>query len=319
MNKEVSDEEYPLIPKTGHLLLALVVFFVVFAGCKPVDRERDGKFLIVTTTNILADAVRVIVQDSAEVQSLMAIGVDPHLYKASQRDLDKLFDADLVIYQGLHLEGKMNEVLRKFARNNPVISVEEKLSPTLLIEDEEFGGTYDPHIWFDPRIWKEVLRNLTGQLVEQKPDWEVYLGENLKQYEQQLDSVHVALQQKIEELPEDRRILVTAHDAFAYFGNAYGLEVRGLQGLSTLAEPGLNDVSKLVNFITENRIRAIFSEQSISPRGVKALVEGCRRRGHEVKLAGPLYTDSLGDKEGPAGTYLAMLMYNMETIVENLK
>jgi len=298
-------------------IIILITFFSV--SCKPIDNSEQGRFHIVTTTNILADAVQVLVRDSADVESLMAVGVDPHLYKTSQRDLDKLFSADLVIYQGLFLEGKMNEVLRKFARTNPVLSVESFLSPALLLRDEAFENHVDPHIWFSPEIWKEVMRGLAAELTIRYPQWEDYLQQNLREYEQHMDALDRELQEKVRELPEDRRILVTAHDAFAYFGKAYGLEVKGLQGLSTLSEPGLNDVTRLVQYITANRIRAIFSEQSISPRGVKALVEGCRRNGHEVILAGPLYTDSLGEPTGPAGNYLDMLRYNMETIVENLK
>ena len=303
------------------VLVKNIIFLtlLVSAACKPIDTRENQKYLVVTTTNILADAVKVLVRDSAEVQSLMAVGVDPHLYKTSQRDLDKLFEADLVIYQGLFLEGKMNEVLRKFARTNPVLAVEEFLSPSLLLKDEAFETSVDPHIWFDTRIWKEVLRGLAKQLAEENPQWEEYLAKNLLEYEQELDSLDEELRKMIAGLPPENRILVTAHDAFAYFGRAYGLEVKGLQGLSTLSEPGLNDVSKLVQFITEKRIPAIFSEQSISPRGVRALVEGCRRYGHEVILAGPLYTDSLGEPDGPAGNYLDMLKYNMETIVENLR
>jgi len=295
------------------------MILLLMVSCKPVEERSNQKYHIVTTTNILADAVKVLVRDSAEVESLMAIGVDPHLYKTSQRDLDKLFDSDLVIYQGLFLEGKMNEVLRKFARTNAVMSVESFLSPTLLLRDEAFENSVDPHIWFDPSIWKEVMRGLAAELIRINPQWDTYLQQNLKEYEEQMDTLDMELKKMIEELPEDRRILVTAHDAFAYFGEAYGLEVKGLQGLSTLSEPGLNDVTQLVQYITRNSIRAIFSEQSISPRGVRALVEGCRRNGHEVMLAGPLYTDSLGEPEGPAGTYLDMLRYNMELIVENLR
>jgi len=305
-----------MTPFSRYLLVWVV--FLLFS-CKPAEDRGNEKFYIVTTTNILADAVKVLVRDSADVESLMAIGVDPHLYKTSQRDLDKLFDSDLVIYQGLYLEGKMNEVLKKFARTNPVMSVENFLSPTLLLKDEAFQNSVDPHIWFDPHIWKEVMRGLAAELAVINPHWEIYLQQNLREYEENMDALDLDLKQMIEELPEDRRILVTAHDAFAYFGNAYGLDVKGLQGLSTLSEPGLNDVTHLVRFITQNRIRAIFSEQSISPRGVRALVEGCRRQGHEVVLAGPLYTDSLGEPDGPAGTYLDMLRYNMETIVENLR
>lgn len=300
----------------SHYIFLLVI---LSTACKPIDKRENQKLLIVTTTNILADAVKVLVKDSANVESLMAVGVDPHLYKTSQRDLDKLFEADLVIYQGLFLEGKMNGVLRKFARTNPVLAVEEYLPHSLLIQDKEFTSSVDPHIWFDPLIWKEVIRGLAEQLININPQWEVYITQNLAEYEAELDSLDMELREKIEELPPSGRILITAHDAFAYFGKAYGLEVKGLQGLSTLSEPGLNDVSQLVQFITTHRINAIFSEQSISPRGVRALVEGCRRNGHEVILAGPLYTDSLGNPDGPAGTYLGMLKYNMETIVDNLK
>jgi manganese/zinc/iron transport system substrate-binding protein len=296
-----------------------ILFTFLSVSCKPADQRENHRIHIVTTTNILADAVQVLVRDSAEVESLMAVGVDPHLYKTSQRDLDKLFSADLVIYQGLFLEGKMNEVLRKFARTNPVLSVESFLSPALLIRDEAFENSVDPHIWFAPEIWKEVMRGLASELTVRYPQWEDYLLQNLSEYEKQMDALDLELRDKVSELPADRRILVTAHDAFAYFGKAYGLEVKGLQGLSTLSEPGLNDVTRLVRFITDHHIKAIFSEQSISPRGVKALVEGCRRNGHEVILAGPLYTDSLGEPQGPAGDYLGMLRYNMETIVDNLK
>lgn len=305
-----------MIPYTRYI--SVMICLLLFS-CKTVEERTDRKYHIVTTTNILADAVKVLVRDSAEVESLMAIGVDPHLYKTSQRDLDKLFDSDLVIYQGLYLEGKMNEVLKKFARTNPVLSVESFLSPTLLLRDESFETSVDPHIWFDPEIWKSVMQGLTAELILRNPQWEPYLQNNLKEYEEQMAALDEELKRMIKELPEERRILVTAHDAFAYFGQAYGLEVKGLQGLSTLSEPGLNDVTQLVQFITRNKIKAIFSEQSISPRGVRALVEGCRRNGHEVVLAGPLYTDSLGEPEGPAGTYLGMLRYNMELIVENLR
>ncbi|WP_035079579.1 metal ABC transporter solute-binding protein, Zn/Mn family [Anditalea andensis] len=302
----------------SHKYVALLILLIL-SSCKKAEDRNHHQYQIVTTTNILADAVKALVRDSAEVESLMAIGVDPHLYKTSQRDLDKLFDADLVIYQGFYLEGKMNEVLKKFARTNQVLSVESYLSPELLLKDEAFENSVDPHLWFDPVTWKEVMRGLAEKLIHIHPGWEAYLLDNLNAYEQQMEQLDVELKEKINRLPADKRILVTAHDAFAYFGKAYGFEVKGLQGLSTLSEPGLNDVTRLVQYISEHRIKAIFSEQSISPRGVKALVEGCRRNGHEVTLAGPLYTDSLGEPDGPAGTYLRMLRYNMEMIVENLR
>lgn len=250
---------------------------------------------------------------------MMAIGVDPHLYKASQRDLDLLFDADLVVFHGLHLEGKMTEVLRKFSRTNDVIDQGELLPQEELLADPEYANTTDPHIWFDVQLWKKAMTATAAELVKRKPDWKPYIESNLSAYQNTLDSLDQRTREDIRRVTEQGQVLITAHDAFSYFGRAYEIEVKGLQGLSTLSEPGLRDVSELVSFIIEHQIKAIFVEQSISPKALEAVVEGCRRRGHQVTLAGPLYTDSLGDPEGEAGTYIGMVGANVRTIVNNLQ
>lgn len=295
------------------LLLLLVV------SCKLDSQNGENKFKITTTTNIMADAVRSLVKDSAEVTPIMAIGVDPHLYKASQRDLDLLFDADLVVFHGLHLEGKMVEVLAKFARTNEVIEQGKFVPKDVLITDPAFASSIDPHIWFDVELWKKAMTSVAKELMERKPSWKPYIESNLSAYQESLDSLDQFTRQEMTRLTEEGQILITAHDAFSYFGKAYGIEVKGLQGLSTLSEPGLRDVSGLVSFIIENQIKAIFIEQSISPKALEAVKEGCRRRGHEVRLAGPLYTDSLGDPEGEAGTYVGMVKTNVKAMVENLR
>lgn len=279
----------------------------------------ENKFKITTTTNILADGVRALVKDSAEVTPLMAIGVDPHLYKASQRDLDLLFNADLVIYHGLHLEGKMIEVLEKFSRTNDVINQGEMIPSSELIMDPDYSSSVDPHIWFDVSLWKKAMTGIADELIERKPSWKEYIEKNLSAYQDALDSLDYNTGQEIRQLTKEGQVLITAHDAFSYFGKAYGIEVKGLQGLSTLSEPGLRDVSDLVSFIIEHQIKAVFVEQSISPKALEAVVQGCKRRGHEVELAGPLYTDSLGDPEGEAGTYIGMVNTNVRTIADNLK
>ena len=288
-------------------------------ACKFENGNDNGKFRITATTNIMADGVRALVGDSAVVTPLMAVGVDPHLYKASQRDLDLLFDADLVVYHGLHLEGKMVEVLDKFSRTHPVINVGALLPPTLLIASPDYANTVDPHIWFDVHLWTIALENLKNAIIRKKPEWKDYVNANWQEYREKLNELNQYTDREIHKITNQGQVLITAHDAFSYFGKAYNIEVKGLQGLSTLSEPGLNDVSKLVTFIIEKDIKAIFVEQSISPKAIKAVVEGCKRKGHTVQLAGPLYTDSLGEPDGPAGTYLGMVKTNVDEIIQNLQ
>ncbi|GGF39155.1 metal ABC transporter solute-binding protein, Zn/Mn family [Echinicola rosea] len=296
----------------------LFVGLALLSSCKFENGEDRGKFRITATTNIMADGVRALVGDSAVVTPIMAVGVDPHLYKASQRDLDLLFEADLVVYHGLHLEGKMVEVLHKFSRTHPVVNVGATLPPTLLIASPDYANTVDPHIWFDVHLWSIAMRNLKDEIIKRKPAWKSYVNANWAKFKAQLDELDQYSTQKIKSITNQGQVLITAHDAFSYFGKAYQIEVKGLQGLSTLSEPGLNDVSSLVSFIIEKDIKAIFVEQSISPRAIKAVVEGCKRKGHQVTLAGPLYTDSLGDPNGPAGTYVGMVKTNVDEIVNNL-
>lgn len=299
--------------------LSLFVLITILHSCKWEKPGENNKFRIVTTTNILADGIQALVKDSAEVISMMAIGVDPHLYKASQRDLDLLFDADLVVFHGLHLEGKMAEVLRKFSRTNDVIDQGALLPTEDLLVDPEYANATDPHIWFDVQLWKKALTATADELATRKPEWKTYIDSNLTAYQNRLDSLDRKIRASIQEVTAQGQVLITAHDAFSYFGQAYNIEVKGLQGLSTLSEPGLRDVSELVSFIIQYEIKAIFIEQSISPKALEAVMEGCRRRGHEVRLAGPLYTDSLGDPEDDAGTYIDMVYANVKTIVDNLQ
>ena len=301
--------------------ISLLIICIVFLGCgvQPKENPLDPEMKIVTTTGMIADAVHNIVKDSANVIALMGAGVDPHLYKATQGDLKKLSEGDLVFYNGLHLEGKMGEVLSKLGRTKSVVAVAEGLEQSRLRKVPEFENNYDPHIWFDVQIWMEAVKHIRDQLKVAMPESVAFLEENTDQYLEKLKELDSTVRAKILEIPKESRVLITAHDAFGYFGNAYDIEVRGLQGISTLSEFGLKDVADLVNFITDNKIKAVFVETSVSEKAIQAVVEGCRDKGHAVQIGGNLYSDAMGTTGTLEGTYVGMVTSNVNTIVSALK
>ena len=301
--------------------ISLLFICLVFLGCGVQSKENplDSGIKIVTTTGMIADVVHNIVKDSANVIALMGSGVDPHLYKATQGDLKKLSEADLVFYNGLHLEGKMGEVLSKLGRTKSVVAVAEGLQQSRLRKVPEFDNNYDPHIWFDVQIWMEAVKYMRDQLKVAMPGSVAFLEENTDQYLQKLKELDSMVKARILEIPKESRVLITAHDAFGYFGNAYDIEVRGLQGISTLSEFGLKDVTDLVNFIADNKIKAVFVETSVSEKAIQAVVEGCRDKGHAVQIGGNLYSDAMGTTGTFEGTYVGMVTSNVNTIVSALK
>ncbi|MEJ2004536.1 MAG: zinc ABC transporter substrate-binding protein [Cyclobacteriaceae bacterium] len=299
--------------------LIAVLLAVCLASCMPPEKDNSTEKLnIVATTGMIADAVKNIGGDSVVVTALMGPGVDPHLYKATQGDLQKLTGADIVFYNGLHLEGKMGEVMEKLGRQKPVVAVGESLPETDLREAEGFAGTFDPHIWFNVRIWRDAIGSITTALIELQPENAAYFKANANGYEEKLTSLHEWVGKRIEELPPSSRILITAHDAFGYFGEAYGVTVRGLQGLSTLSEFGLKDISDLVSYIVEYQVKAVFVETSVPKRSIDAVVAGCRDRGFEVVIGGNLYSDAMGAEGTEEGTYVGMVKSNVNTIVNAL-
>jgi manganese/zinc/iron transport system substrate-binding protein len=304
-------------PKITYLIL--LIFGII--ACTPEKEKRPygDNLNIVATTGMIADAVRNIGGDSVKVTALMGPGVDPHLYKATQGDLKKLTGADVIFYNGLHLEGKMGEVLERLGRQKTVVAVAESLADQDLREAEGFTGTYDPHIWFNVMIWKEAIQSITSTLSERQPENADYFKKNAAEYDQELTALHTWVQQRIDELDPSSRILITAHDAFGYFGEAYGMKVKGLQGLSTLSEFGLKDISDLVNYIVENEIKAVFIETSVPQRSIDAVVAGCRDRGFGVEIGGNLYSDAMGAEGTEEGTYTGMVRANINTIVNALK
>lgn len=296
-----------------------IVALLLFFSCKFENPEQREKPLIVATTSIMADGVRNLVGDNAEVVALMPAGVDPHLYKASVRDLDLLQNADLVIYHGLFLEGKMTEIFEKLAFSKSLINASETLPSELLLRSGPEAHSVDPHIWFDVNLWSKTMEHTASEIIKWKPEWKSAIEANSTNYQGQLAELNQEIQIKVNELRSANQALITAHDAFAYFGKAYQLEVQGLQGLSTLSEPGLRDLTGLVQFIVDRNIQAVFAEQTISPKAIEAVVAGCANKNHTIVMAGPLYTDSLDAPDTPAGTYIGMVRTNVQVIFENLK
>lgn len=293
---------------------------MVVVACQSTSEYRHStKPQIITTIGMIADATHNIVGDSANVSALMGPGVDPHLYKATQGDLQLLTDADIIIYNGLHLEGKMGDVLEKLGRSKPVIAAAETIPKDKRKQSMAYTDAYDPHVWFDVSLWQLATRNISDNLQVIHPGNAAYYESNTIRFLMQLDSLHRSVTAQIATIPPAQRILITAHDAFEYFGTAYNMEVRGLQGISTVSDFGLKDITELVDFIVSKQIKAVFIETSVSQKAINAVVEGCSERGFEVLIGGSLYSDAMGAEGTPEGTYIGMVNSNVQTIVNALK
>ena len=299
-------------------LLILLVTTTLF-GCKK-DVPNNDNINVVTTTSMITDLVKNIGREHINIQGLMGSGVDPHLYKASEGDVSKLVNADIIFYNGLHLEGKLVEVFEKMgsATKTP-IALADELDKTTLIGSDYFASNYDPHVWFNIEYFKQFAKKVTQVLSEKDPKNTVKFIENEKLYLSKLDTLQNNVRAIIKDLPVEKRILVTAHDAFNYFGKNYGFEVVGLQGLSTATEAGVKDVQKLAAFIIEKGVKAIFVESSVPKRTIEALEAAVKSKGHDVKIGGTLFSDALGNAGTIEGTYIGMFEYNVNTIVNALK
>jgi manganese/zinc/iron transport system substrate-binding protein len=299
--------------------LYIVLIACCFIGCKDAPK-KSGKLNIVTTTTMITDLVKNIGGDLIEVNGLMGAGVDPHLYKASEGDVSKLYNADIIFYNGLHLEGKLVEVFEKMESSSKIqVGLADALDENTLIGSEYFASNYDPHVWFDIEYFKLFAAKVAQVLSENDPEHSIQYAENEKTYRAKLDALQDEIRATIDSLPIQKRILVTAHDAFNYFGKAYDFEVVGLQGLSTATEAGVQDVQRLSSFIIDNDVKAIFVESSVPRRTIEALQQSVKSKGHEVVIGGSLYSDALGNPNTVEGTYIGMFRYNVNTIVLELR
>jgi manganese/zinc/iron transport system substrate-binding protein len=279
----------------------------------------DGRLNVVATTGQVGDLVANVGGARVSVTTLMGPGVDPHLYRATAGDVQRLDKADVIFYNGLHLEAKMAEVLERLDARKPTVAVAAAVPEADLLSPAEFEGAHDPHVWFDPNLWRHAVAAAATELSRVDPDHADLYAHNAAQYLGRLQRVHQWATDQVATVAEDKRVLVTAHDAFNYFGRAYGLEVRGLQGISTASEAGTGDVQDLAAFIAERRIPAIFVESSVSPRAIEAVREAVKAKGFDVQVGGEIFSDALGDQGTPEGTYLGMLRHNVRTITTALR
>lgn len=290
---------------------------VLFA-CQSAEKNtaENEKLKVVCTTGMIADAAAQIGGQYIEVQSLMGPGVDPHLYKASQGDLRLLSDADIIFYNGIHLEGKMGGIFKKLGLKKPVVAIGDALDKEQLIRLD--GISYDPHIWMDVPLWSKAIEEIRNTLVQALPKQKKNIEKQFEAYQAQLTALDGWIRMKVEEIPAAKRMLITSHDAFNYFGRAYAIQVIGLQGISTLSEFGLKDITNMVQTITENGIPYVFVESSVSTKSLEAVMVGCKDLGHDLQIGGTLYSDALGAADGLAGTYKGMMQHNVNTLVKAL-
>ncbi len=283
------------------------------------DHGTEGPLNIVATTGMVADAVRAVAGDRAEVTALMGPGVDPHLYKPTRADIASVMGADAVFYSGLLLEGKMTDVLvRAATAGRPVHAVTELIDESSLLEPEAFAGHYDPHVWMDPTAWRSAVAVVRDKLTELDPGGAPEFAANADAYTSRLDELDEYAQRILTTVPERSRVLVTAHDAFNYFGVRYGYEVVGIQGISTESEAGVRDIERLVSLIVDRGVAAVFVESTVSKRNIQALVAGAGARGHEVAVGGSLFSDAMGAPGTYEGTYVGMIDHNVTTIARAL-
>ncbi|WRS27960.1 zinc ABC transporter substrate-binding protein [Oscillospiraceae bacterium MB08-C2-2] len=309
--------------KINLLAGVLLSFTLVLTGCgtsaAPVDDSGSNALNIVATTTMLADLTAVIGGEHVAVNGLMGPGIDPHLYQASAGDVSLMQKADIVVYNGLHLEGKMGEIFESLSQQGAdVICIQEGLDSQRLLETQE-KGVYDPHIWFDCSLWAQAAEHVAKELAEADPTHAQDYNANLEAYLKELEELDSYVKGRAQELAPEQRVLVTAHDAFRYFGKAYGFEVKGLQGISTDAEAGTADVSLLAEYIAANKIKAIFVESSVPPKTIEALQAAVKAKGFSVNIGGELYSDSLGGEGSEADTYILTVKANVDTIVDALK
>jgi manganese/zinc/iron transport system substrate-binding protein len=311
-------ESSPRAARRGVLTLVLFVLSVPMASCGGPPTPEGDEVRVVATIGMIADVTARVGGERVVVTGLMGPGVDPHLYKASAGDVRTLASADLILFNGLHLEAAMAEVLREMDGRIRTRAVTDGIPRDRLLTPTEFAGQYDPHVWFDVELWMLAVEAVAESLVEVDPEGEAVYRQNLRGLLEELEELDAWVHGRVEEIPVDLRVLVTAHDAFNYFGRAYGFEVQGLQGLSTVAEAGTGDVQRVTALIAERGIPAIFVESSIPRRNVEAVQAAVRARGGRVEIGGMLFSDAMGDAGTEEGTYPGMVRHNVNTIVDGL-
>ena len=307
----------------GLFFIATFLMFCIGFLSRPLFSKiavpEKQRIVIVCTTSLIADAARAVCGDLAEVIQLMGPGVDPHVYKVRPSDVRALHAADMIFYNGLHLEGKMTEIFDALRHNKQKITAVTNALPKTNLIESSYPGVFDPHIWSDPLLWKQCVLYMYQTIAATYPEHASILAEGYKNYQQQLLTLDYTVEEMLSTIPKDKRILITAHDAFAYFGKRYNYTVLGLQGLSTETDIGLRDIELLIDYIITHNVHAVFVESCIAPRTMETIQERAKNRGHMIHIGGELFSDALGDQNSGADTYLTMLMHNVTTIVTALQ
>ncbi|MDJ1006890.1 MAG: zinc ABC transporter substrate-binding protein [Paracoccaceae bacterium] len=288
------------------------------AALLPTGLRAATPLNVVATTGMIADTVREIGGDAVEVRALMGPGVDPHAYRQTRTDILAMSRADLIVANGLFLEAQMEDVLGDFAARTAVLAAAEAVPESALFGHEDYAGKFDPHVWMDPELWDVVAQAIRDALIEVRPEAAPGFTSRAAAFTDRLRALDAYSAEVLGSVAEPSRVLVTAHDAFAYFGSAYGWEVMGIQGISTESEAGLQRISELVDMLVERGIGAVFVESSVSDRNIRALIEGAAAQGHEVRIGGELYSDAMGAPGTYEGTFIGMIDHNVTTIAAAL-
>lgn len=304
----------------------ITVAAAVASGCAGGDAEASGatvegrKVRVTTTTNFITDTVEQVGGDRVEVTGLMGPGVDPHLYKASGRDVRSLREADIIFYGGLQLEGKMDDLLEQLGDRQTTVAVTRDIPRDELLEaPSDVAEEYDPHVWFDVANWKQATETIRDELKEKDPEHADEYDRNAKRYLEELDELDAEVREQISSIPERQRVLVTSHDAFRYFGRAYGMEVVAIQGISTVAEASTSDIDRVAELLVERGVKAVFVESSVPRQTIEAVLAAARDEGADVRIGGELYSDAAGDEGTEEGTYIGMVRANTQLLVEGLR
>ena len=302
-----------------------MAIFAILLGCEArsttmtrTAASPDRPIEVVATVGMVADIVREVGGTRVVVSQLMGPGVDPHLYRGSRDDVRSILTADMVFYSGLMLEGKLAGMLEKVARKKPVIAITKSLSRDSVLEEEATLGHSDPHVWMDVLAWSSCVDVVVESLVEFDPTNEAQFRVAASAYQATLAKLDRYGRQVMSTVPASGRVLITSHDAFHYFGRAYGLEVLGVQGLSTDSEAGLKQINSLVDTIVQRKIAAVFVESSVPKKSILAVVDGAGSRGHNVIIGGELFSDAMGPGATYEGTYVGMLDHNLTIVARSL-
>ena len=296
-------------------LAALVALSMALSA--GIATARD-KIDVVATTGMIADAAKQVGGDLVEVKGLMGPGVDPHAYRQTRTDIVALSNADLVLWNGLYLEAQMEDFFKELGKTKNVVAVAEAVPQNLLIGSEDYEGRFDPHLWMNPNLWARVVVNVRDAMIKVRPEAKEAFTANAKAYLDKIRKLSRYTTETLSSVPTESRVVLSAHDAFNYFGSAYGFEVVGIQGISTESEAGLKRIGELVDMLVKRNIKAVFVETSVSDRNIRALIEGAAAKGHEVKIGGELFSDAMGEPGTYEGTYLGMIDHNATTITRAL-